>query len=185
MISIQFDAPLAGAWYVPTIVVSEKGALEFFAKIGSPQWYLDRAESVGKVHWNALQTAIDEGLLYIISGNGMIGCHDAKTGGKKWSHTMREYGGHTPGWGYSESVLIWKDRAIVTPGGESCIVALNKKTGEAYGVLLPDLVGLGAVCARAAFVIDRQGVVRYSEQTPSPKELPNFAKVKETLAALA
>lgn len=52
----------AGAWYVPTIVVSQVGALEFFQKIGSPQWYLDRAASVGKVHWKALQTAIDEGV---------------------------------------------------------------------------------------------------------------------------
>jgi len=52
----------ADAWYVPTIVVSEKGALEFFAKIGSPQWYLDRVESVGKAHWEALRTAIDVGV---------------------------------------------------------------------------------------------------------------------------
>src|SRR6267142_287554 len=50
---------------------------------------------------------------------------------------------------------------------------LNKKTAEAYGTLLPDLLGLGAVSARAAFVIDKAGVVQYSEQTPTPKELPN------------
>ena len=61
---------------------------------------------------------------------------------------------------------------------------LNKKTAEAYGTLLPDLIGLGAVSARAAFVIDKSGVVQYSEQTPTPKELPNFTKVKETLAKL-
>src|SRR6266481_6314176 len=51
---------------------------------------------------------------------------------------------------------------------------LNKKTAEAYGTLLADLLGLGSVSARAAIVIDKQGVVQYSEQTPSPKELPNF-----------
>lgn len=45
-------------WYVPTIVVSQSGALEFFAKIGSPPWYLERARSVGKAHWKALQAAI-------------------------------------------------------------------------------------------------------------------------------
>jgi peroxiredoxin len=61
---------------------------------------------------------------------------------------------------------------------------LNKKTAEAYGTLLPDLVGLGAVSARAAFVIDKNGVVQYSEQTPTPKDLPNFNAVKETLAKL-
>jgi peroxiredoxin len=61
---------------------------------------------------------------------------------------------------------------------------LNKKTAEAYGTLLADLIGLGAVSARAAFVIDKQGIVQYSEQTPTPKDLPNFAAVKETLSRL-
>jgi peroxiredoxin len=61
---------------------------------------------------------------------------------------------------------------------------LNKKTAEAYGTLLPDLIGLGAVSARAAFVIDKQGVIQYSEQTPTPKDLPNFNALKETLAKL-
>ena len=61
---------------------------------------------------------------------------------------------------------------------------LNKKTADAYGTLLPDLIGLGAVSARAAFVIDRNGIVQYSEQTPTPKDLPNFAAVKEALARL-
>src|SRR5204863_2053514 len=51
---------------------------------------------------------------------------------------------------------------------------LNKETAKAYGTLLPDLIGLGAVSARAAFVIDKNGVIQYSEQTPTPKELPNF-----------
>lgn len=61
---------------------------------------------------------------------------------------------------------------------------LNKKTAEAYGVLLPDLAGFGATSARAAFVIDKNGVVQYSEQTATPKDLPNFNAVKETLARL-
>jgi len=52
----------ADAWYVPTIVVSQAGAMEFFRKIGSPQWYLDRAASVGESHWQALQTAIKVGV---------------------------------------------------------------------------------------------------------------------------
>jgi peroxiredoxin len=61
---------------------------------------------------------------------------------------------------------------------------LNKKTAEAFGTLLSDLMGLGAVSARAAFVIDRNGVIQYSEQTPTPKDLPNFGAIKESLAGL-
>ena len=61
---------------------------------------------------------------------------------------------------------------------------LNKEVIKKYDVVFPMLAGVGDTAARAAFVIDKSGVVQYSEQTPSPKELPNFAKVKETLAKL-
>jgi peroxiredoxin len=61
---------------------------------------------------------------------------------------------------------------------------LNKTVAQAYGVLLADLVGLGSVSARAAFVVDRQGVVRYSEQTATPKDLPDFGAVQKCLAGL-
>ncbi len=61
---------------------------------------------------------------------------------------------------------------------------LNKKTAKDYGVLLDDLLGFGSTAARAAFVIDKNGVVQYSEQTPTPKDLPNFNAVKDTLAKL-
>ena len=62
---------------------------------------------------------------------------------------------------------------------------LNKATAAAYDVLLPDLIGLGSVSARAAFVIDKAGVIQYSEQTPTPHELPNFEAIKAVLATLA
>ena len=62
---------------------------------------------------------------------------------------------------------------------------LNKQTAAAYGVLLPDLLGLGATSARAAFVVDKAGTVQYSEQTPTPKDLPNFDAVKAVLVKLA
>lgn len=61
---------------------------------------------------------------------------------------------------------------------------LNKTVAKAYGVLLDDLLGLGSVSARAAFVVDKQGIIQYSEQTPSPKELPNFEAIKAVLARL-
>jgi peroxiredoxin len=61
---------------------------------------------------------------------------------------------------------------------------LNKTTAKAYGVLLDDLLGFGSTSARAAFVVDKAGVVQYSEQTPTPKDLPNFSAVKDVLAKL-
>ena len=51
-----------GVWLVPTIVVTQPGALEFYKKIGSPDWYLDRVRSTGKQHWAMLQAAIKTGV---------------------------------------------------------------------------------------------------------------------------
>ena len=61
---------------------------------------------------------------------------------------------------------------------------LNKTVTKAYDVVFPMLAGVGDTSARAAFVIDKAGVVQYSEQTPTPKDLPNFEAVKATLAKL-
>lgn len=51
-----------GVWYVPTIVVSQGGAKAFYRKIGSPDWYLDRVDSVGKAHIQSLRDAISAGV---------------------------------------------------------------------------------------------------------------------------
>jgi peroxiredoxin len=61
---------------------------------------------------------------------------------------------------------------------------LNKKTIHDYDVVFPNLAGIGDTAARAAFVIDKHGVVQYAEQTASPKELPNFDAVRQTLTKL-
>jgi peroxiredoxin len=59
---------------------------------------------------------------------------------------------------------------------------LNKTVTKAYEVLFPMLAGVGDTAARAAFVIGRDGVVKYAEQTATPKDLPNFEAVKAALA---
>jgi glutaredoxin-dependent peroxiredoxin len=61
---------------------------------------------------------------------------------------------------------------------------LNKEVIKQYGVVFPMLAGVGDTAARAAFVIDKNGVVQYSEQTPTPKDLPNFDAVKAALGKL-
>ena len=68
--------------------------------------------------------------------------------------------------------------------GVTIVSDLNKDTTKAYGVLFPMLAGVGDTSARAAFVIDKNGVVQYAEQTATPKDLPNFNAVKEALAKL-
>jgi len=68
--------------------------------------------------------------------------------------------------------------------GITLVSDLNKATTKAYDVLFPMLAGIGDTSARAAFVIDKNGVVQYAEQTPTPKDLPNFEKIKEILTKL-
>ena len=66
--------------------------------------------------------------------------------------------------------------------GITLLSDLNKTVTKAYDVVFPNLAGIGDTSARAAFVIGKDGVVKYAEQTPTPKDLPNFAAVKAALA---
>lgn len=80
---------------------------------------------------------------------------------------------------FAQEAWAQKEKISITLASD-----LNKETAKAYGTLLPDLLGLGAVSARAAFVVDKNGVIQYSEQTPTPKDLPNFDAIKATLEKL-
>ena len=74
---------------------------------------------------------VDGGRLYLLSAHGLLKCYDASTGEEFWQADIVEtFGGTQPGWGYSESPLVYDDKVIVTPGGQNCILALNKMTGE-------------------------------------------------------
>ena len=66
--------------------------------------------------------------------------------------------------------------------GITLLSDLNKTTTKAYEVVFPNLAGIGDTSARAAFVIGKDGLVKYSEQTATPKDLPNFEAVKAALA---
>lgn len=59
---------------------------------------------------------------------------------------------------------------------------LNKQVIKSYDVVFPMLAGVGDTAARAAFVIGQDGLVKYAEQTPTPKDLPNFQSIKAALS---
>ena len=58
---------------------------------------------------------------------------------------------------------------------------LNKTVIKAYDVVFPMLAGVGDTAARAAFVVGKDGVIKYAEQTATPKDLPNFSAIKAAL----
>lgn len=97
---------------------------------GKPLWNSDHGQGRGGPDGSRSTPVIDEGNLYLINGNGLIGCYDAASGEKKWSRTAKEFGGSPGGWGYAESGLIYRNMAVFKPGGKNCIVALNKTNGE-------------------------------------------------------
>jgi outer membrane protein assembly factor BamB len=111
--------------------VDDKLVIFAFDLDGKPQWKTNHGSAYTRSHSGSRSTpVIDDGNLYLVSGNGLVGCYNAGTGEQKWTKRMREFGGGVPGWGYAESVLIYDDLAVVTPGGENCIVALEKATGR-------------------------------------------------------
>lgn len=60
----------------------------------------------------------------------------------------------------------------------------QKDVAKAYDVIWPDFAGLGPGTARAVYVIDKDGIIRYAEQTPGLGDLPQFTEVEKALAAL-
>ncbi len=61
----------------------------------------------------------------------------------------------------------------------------NKEVSRSYGVLYEEFVlGMKGVSKRSAFVIDKEGIVRYTEVLESAGNLPNFEAIKGTLSQL-
>lgn len=61
----------------------------------------------------------------------------------------------------------------------------NKDVSEAYGSLYQDFVlGMKGVSKRSAFVIDKEGNMRYAEVLEDAGKVPDFDAVKSTLQQL-
>ena len=61
----------------------------------------------------------------------------------------------------------------------------NKEVSRNYGSLYEEFVmGLRGVSKRSAFVIDKEGTVRYAEVLESAGDVPNFQAIRETLENL-
>ena len=57
--------------------------------------------------------------------------------------------------------------------------------GCAYDSFLPGKnLGMGGVPKRSAFVVDKQGVIRYAEVNDDPAKLPDFAAIQKVLAQI-
>jgi peroxiredoxin len=62
----------------------------------------------------------------------------------------------------------------------------NKEVSKAYGALYDEWIfGMKGVSKRSAFVIDREGKIRYAEVLENANEHPNFEAIKDTLQSLS
>lgn len=60
----------------------------------------------------------------------------------------------------------------------------NKETSNAYGALYDEFVlGMKGVSKRSAFVVSKEGKIKYTEVLEDALQLPNFDKVKAALGS--
>ena len=61
----------------------------------------------------------------------------------------------------------------------------NKETSKAYDCLYENFVfDMKGVSKRSAFVLDKQGIVRYAEVLETASDLPDFSSIQKTLSEL-
>jgi len=60
----------------------------------------------------------------------------------------------------------------------------NKTVARDYQTLYDDLMGFKGVCKRSAYVIDREGKIRYASVSEDARVVPNFDEIKACLKQL-
>lgn len=59
----------------------------------------------------------------------------------------------------------------------------NKEVSQSYGAFYEEFVlGMKGVSKRSAFVIDKDGIVKYAEVLDNAGDVPNFEAIKQALA---
>jgi outer membrane protein assembly factor BamB len=140
-----------------TGMIGGEGILFAFDLDGNPKYkvaYGPEWTKSGNYPGTRTTPTVDGDRLYLMSGQGRISCHDAKTGRRIWYiDTLSRFNGENIRWGISESVLIDGEKAICTPGGKNAtVVALNKMDGKTIWTT-KGLSELSAYCSPLA--IDR------------------------------
>ena len=101
---------------------------------------------------------IDGDALYALGSDGDLVALDLRTGQVRWKKNVRmEFGGEPGTWGYAESPLVDGDTLVVTPGGRTSLVALNKKTGA---VIWRSVVPGAETAGYASIAIVQTGAVK-------------------------
>ena len=67
----------------------------------------------------------------------------------------------------------------------SLLSDFNKEVSTAYGAIYENwILDMRGVSKRSAFLIDKEGIVRYAEVLENPKDVPDFTAIQATLKSL-
>ncbi len=80
---------------------------------------------------------------------------------------------------YSQDAWAKQEKIIIP-----LLSDLKHEVTKAYDVVWPNFSGMGPASARAAFVIDKQGTIAYSEQCPTLLDQPDYEAIERCLAKL-
>ena len=85
---------------------------------------------------------VDGDLVYALGTSGDLACLKTDNGEIVWrKNLIKDFGGKSAQWKYSESPLVDGDKVLCSPGGQdAAMVALNKKTGDLiWKAPMPDI----------------------------------------------
>ena len=129
-----YSSPAMGEEFI--YVTGRKDSLEYLTALdysGNQIWQVLFGRAWDKSFPETRTTpTVYNGKVYMISGQGEVACHDAKTGKQLWfRNAYEEFSGVCNIYGISESPLIIDDKVFYTPGGpETSMIALDTETGE-------------------------------------------------------
>ncbi len=121
-----------GVIYLSAMTEGE-GYIFAFDKDGKQIWKKPYAKEWSTSYPGSRSTpTIHDGRLYLQSGHQVVVCMDAGSGDIIWTADLAErFNAKNIRWGVAESVLIYDDKVICTPGGPAVtMAALDAKTGE-------------------------------------------------------
>lgn len=147
-ISSGYSGPTvaAGRVYVTDRLVEPRQVeriLCFDAQSGTMLWSheYDCEYSISYEAGPRASVSVDHGVAYALGAMGHLHSLDAKTGKVLWKKDLNaDYKIRMPIWGIAASPLIYDDHIILQIGGSgnSCIIALDKKTGAERWSALDD-----------------------------------------------
>ena len=127
------SASVANKKIYVTGLKNKRGVLSCLDWDGKLIWTADYGpEWTGSYPGVRSSPVIWDGAVYVVSGNGQIGCYSAETGKELWAaDPFREFEGKMPQWGIAMSPVLVEGKLIFTVGSpKAAAVALDAKKGH-------------------------------------------------------